>query len=533
VGAELNEDEAIRQEKLLDILEKRGGRAGNISNRFSRAVVLAAFAIAACSGQSSVPGTSGASATPRFEAAACPTTPQPIPELQNARCGFLVVPENRSVRNGRLIRIAVAIVRARSKHAKPDSILFLAGGPGEAAILDIPFLVHAGINSNRDTIVIDQRGTLYDDPDLNCPELDRFYAHQISLVYDAPSTGRAQANATAACHRRLVNQGVDLSQYNTTENEQDVVDLRKVLGIREWNVYGYSYGTDLALSLLRDHPAGIRNAVIDSVVPPNIVSLPWTWGSFHEGITAVFNQCYAQPACAGKYPLLMPTFIKVVQQLEAHPIVARVVPAHGGPAVKVILDGGTIVNMLVANKPKATDLPAALYRLANGDPKAFLEIRAAGAGVAEVPEQALGMTNSFICREWEPYGSPADILQAGRREFPTLPDSVLINAPQLPFLHRLCQVWSVPEGPASQRVRVRSTIPTLVVSGAIDAKTGAKWGQYAADTLPNSTYVVIQGVGHWVIAQSPCAQRIFQSFLSHPRSVDAACAAHESGVNAR
>ena len=501
--------------------------------RFSL-VLLALLVCSSCSAQSTVPSPSpSVKTTPRFEAAACPKTPEPIEELKTARCGFLIVPENRAIPNGRIIRIAVAIVRSQSMHPLPDPILFLAGGPGEAAILDIPFLVHAGVNRNRDTIVIDQRGTLYDEPDLNCPELDRFYADQISLVFDAPSTGQAQAKAAAACQRRLTGQGIDLTAYNTTENEQDVVDLRSVLGIREWNVYGYSYGTDLTLSLLRDHPAGIKTAIVDSVVPPNIVSLPWTWSSFQEGITAVFNQCYAQPSCKGKYPDLLGTFTKIVIQLEAHPIVRQVVPPQGGPPVKVILDGGTIVNMLVANKPKAAELPAALYNLANGNAQTFLQTRAAGAGVAEVPEQALGMTNSFICREWEPYGSPSEILSAGRREFPTLPDSVLINAPQLPFLHELCRVWNVPEGPASQRIRVRSSIPTLVVSGAIDAKTGARWGRYQADTLPNSTYVVIQGIGHWVIAQSPCAQRIFQSFLSHPRSVDTACASAESGVNVR
>jgi pimeloyl-ACP methyl ester carboxylesterase len=43
-----------------------------------------------------------------------------------------------------------------------------------------------------------------------------------------------------------------------------------VLGIREWNDYGVSYGSDLALQLLRDHPDGIRSVVADSVVPPQI-----------------------------------------------------------------------------------------------------------------------------------------------------------------------------------------------------------------------------------------------------------------------
>jgi pimeloyl-ACP methyl ester carboxylesterase len=71
---------------------------------------------------------------------------------------------------------------------------------------------------------------------------------------------------------------------------------------------------------------------------------------------------------------------------------------------------------------------------------------------------------------------------------------------------------------------VRSDVPTLVVSGTFDAKTGARWGRYAADTLTSSTQVRIDGVGHWVIVQSPCAQRIFNSFLNAPRAPETACA---------
>ena len=57
---------------------------------------------------------------------------------------------------------------------EPDPVVFLAGGPGESAILDAPFLVDAGINRDRDLIIMTQRGTLFDDPDLNCPELDQY-----------------------------------------------------------------------------------------------------------------------------------------------------------------------------------------------------------------------------------------------------------------------------------------------------------------------------------------------------------------------
>jgi pimeloyl-ACP methyl ester carboxylesterase len=476
-----------------------------------------------------------AGSTARFEPAACPQTPEPIPELETARCGFLVVPENRANPNGRTIRLAVAIVPAQSASPQPDPVVFMSGGPGAAAILDIPFLVncdhpspdHPGacINLDHNLIVMTQRGTLYDDPDLNCPELDRYHARQVSLVYDAPSTGRKQAAAARACHDRLVEAGVDLSAYNTTENAADFADLRRVLGIHEWNVYGYSYGTDLALSFMRDHPDGIRTVTIDSVAPPDIVGLTWTWSSAREGITAVFDACAAEPGCATRYPDLLGTFTRLVRSLEADPLVARVRPPQGGAPVQVVLDGGTLVNILVGNAVKPPDVPAAIHELAQGNPRRFLEARAAASVVAEVPEVAQGMTQSFACREWEPYGSPAAILRAGRQEFPRFPATVLRNAPQLPFEAELCRVWNVPQGPASQRTRVHSDIPTLVISGTFDTKSGAQWGRYAASTLSHSTYVRINGIGHWVIPQSPCAQDIFQSFLATPLSPETACAA--------
>jgi pimeloyl-ACP methyl ester carboxylesterase len=467
-----------------------------------------------------------AQSTPRFEPGPCPVTPEPIPALATAECGQLVVPENRANPTGRTIRLAVAIIPAESASPEPDPVVFMTGGPGAAAILDTPFLVGAGINQNHDLIIMAQRGSLYTEPELSCPELDLYYTLQPSLVYDAQSTSRTQALAAKACHDRLVASGIDLGAYNTTENAQDFADLRSALGIEQWNVYGYSYGTDLALSFLRDHPEGIRTVTVDSVVPPNIVSLPWTWSSAYEGITTIFDACAADTDCNARYPDLLALFTQLVRRLEAHPIVARVAPPQGGAAVHVVLDGGALVNVLVANSAvKAPDVPRSLYELARGNARRYLEALAASTVLPEVSEQAQGMTQSFVCQEWAPYGSTNEILRAGRHEFRGFPDSVLRNAPQLPFEHELCRVWNVPRGAASQRERVVSDIPTLVVSGTFDSKTGARWGQYAAETLSQSTYVRINGIGHWVIVQSECAANIFQSFLASPLSPDTTCAA--------
>ena len=69
--------------------------------------------------------------------------------------------------------------------------------------------------------------------------------------------------ATEACHRDLAATGADLSAYNSSESAADFADLRKVLGYAAWNVYGTSYGSYLAQTLMRDHPEGIRSVVLD------------------------------------------------------------------------------------------------------------------------------------------------------------------------------------------------------------------------------------------------------------------------------
>src|SRR5439155_5733048 len=120
---------------------------------------------------------------------------------------------------------------------------------------------------------------------------------RVGLVYDAASTGRAQAVATRGCHRRLLQRGIDLAAYNTTENAADFADLRVALGIAEWNVFGVSYGSDLALTLMREHPQGTRSVTLDSVVPPHSVTLGGFWDNARRGFNNFFAACAAQRRC--------------------------------------------------------------------------------------------------------------------------------------------------------------------------------------------------------------------------------------------
>ncbi|MFF8835808.1 alpha/beta hydrolase [Streptomyces sp. NPDC015130] len=458
----------------------------------------------------------------RFVPGPCPETAEPIP----GRCGFLEVPENRTLKHTRTIRTTVAIIPATSAKPAGDPVVFMEGGPGGDAIGTIPFLIASQVNRDRDLIVMTQRGALHSQPNLACPEMDRFNASAVGMPYDAPSTGRGLVRAAKECRDRLTAEGADLSAYNTTENAADFAALRKALGIKKWNVYGYSYGTDLGLTYLRRHPHGIRSLAIDSVVPPQIVSLPWAWDSAREGINAIFAACEAQPACKARYPDLSRTLTEQVRRLEANPLRLTVPPPGGGTPVNVVLDGGTLVNLLVTNGQlvPSADVPAALYELAAGNPERLARAQAAGATPA-IGEFAHGLTHSVACAEWAPGYSKRDVLQAGRRAFPGWPDSVLAHAPQLPFEHDLCRAWNVPDRTGVQRVATHSKVPALIISGTFDAKTGASWGPFAGRTLPRSTAVVVPGITHWVVPQEPCAASVLRSFLNRPTEPDTRCVA--------
>jgi pimeloyl-ACP methyl ester carboxylesterase len=454
---------------------------------------------------------------PKFEEAPCPAVAIEVsPVLKTARCGFIRVPENRAKPGGRNIRLSVGIVPAASPTPAPDPIVHLTGGPGGIALFEAQQLVDAGFNRDRDLILLGQRGTKYSEPALTCPEIDRFNARAVGLVYDAASTGREYVEATRACHRRLERKGVDLSAYDTLENAADVAELRKALGIERWNVFGVSYGTDLALTLMNRHPEGIRSVILDSVVPPPAVRPSAFWANALTGLDHLFDACAAQPACRERHPRLAQTFARLVRRLEARPVTTRAAPEPGADRVKVVLDGGALVAWLVAKAfqtPAFPAVPDAIGALAAGDPQPIAADRAA---VTPPDFVGYGLQLSVVCSEWVPFDGPSAVLRRGRRAFPSFPESVLAQAPQGPFLPANCRVWDVPRTPPAQREVTRSAIPALLLSGSFDSVTPLRWARTAARTLPNSTVVQIPGVGHFVTPASPCAQQVIASFVSNP-----------------
>lgn len=459
---------------------------------------------------------------PRFERIPCPDS---IPALGRARCGFLVVPENRTKAESRIRRNIVAILPAVSAVPAPAPVVYLTGGPGGIALLEAQRLVDAGLNRNHLLILMNQRGTFLTKPALTCPVIDRFNEEAVGQRLDSPPTRHRHVEATAACRQHLVDQGIDLSAYNTKENAADFADLRRVLGYDRYNLYGVSYGTDLALAIMRLHPQGIRSAVLDSAVPPQRADPPDFWPNAGAGFRHLFEACRAQDACNAPFPRLEQTFTDLVRRLEAHPVSVTITDPQTHSPRRVVLDGGALVNALAAVSfytPLFREVPKWIAALAAGDATDFATFRA--ASVAPPGFVGYGLTYGVFCAEQVPFSTRAEVLAVGRQAFPGYPATVLAEAPQFTYIYDDCRAWNVPSLP-EMREATRSDVPTLVLSGSFDSVTAFRWAKAAAVRLTRSTLVSIAGAGHFVLPESRCAQKVVASFFKHPGSPDTACAA--------
>lgn len=510
-------------------------RAGR---RWPGALLLAVVLCAAACTPGGEPATDdGAdSAAPDTYTASFAPAPCPSPNLEGVpqldlgpefECGELTVPENRADPQGATITLAVARTKAAASDPRPDPIVYLTGGPGGLGLLMGVQQVAAGWNADRDLILVAQRGTFHADPLLSCPEIDAFFHDSVRMSAEASATREAGTRAVQECRDRLAGQDIDLAAYNTLENAADIADLRVAMGIEEWNLYGVSYGTDLALQVLRDHPEGIRSVVLDSVVPPHVDVVAGFWPNAAAGYAALFEACGQDPACQAAFPDLESEFTDLVNELSAQPRTVTVPDPAGGAPVDVVIDGFTLANLVVTAgliPGQIAGLPTMIHDLRTGD-----GTLAAATVLLGRPPSGLtgyGLTYGVFCGESVAATDPETVEEAARAVLPRFPAEALDLVPQLRQVFEDCAAWDVGSVDARVHQPVHSDIPALIVTGALDAITPPHWADEVAAGLTGSHTLRFPGAGHDVMIWSTeCGIAVMNSFLNDPGDYDDTCLA--------
>jgi len=231
------------------------------------------------------------------------------PPGRTVLCGTFDVPEDRSsASSASRLKLAVAVFKGDSADAAKSPVVYLEGGPGGGALSDVVAGIRAfePLLPEHDLVVLDQRGTGYSTPSLDCTE---------SVDAKAADASAAELDAVARCRARL-SETVNLAHFDTAANAADVRELRSALGYATWNLFGVSYGTRLALEVLRQGQDGVRSAVIDSVLPvsPDVANahrvlehtghIPdgWVGAGGGPGLMAVPHIMIAAVAAAASVP---------------------------------------------------------------------------------------------------------------------------------------------------------------------------------------------------------------------------------------
>ncbi|HKQ60599.1 MAG TPA: alpha/beta hydrolase [Candidatus Polarisedimenticolaceae bacterium] len=433
------------------------------------------------------------SLVPRFEPGAC-AIEIPEAEREHARCGDLVVAENRQRETGRVIRLPIIILKSASATPAPDPVLRTLGGPGASSLRLVRGRPASPWLQDRDLIVFEQRGTAHAQPHLACPEVDAAKAE------GAPP--KRVLAAARTCHDRLIEEGVDLGAYDSVQSAADIEDLRQVLGYATWNLYGVSYSARLMLEVMRDHPAGIRSVVLESVLPPDANYDESGVANAVRALEVLFARCAADAACAQAYPRLDEVFYGLFRRANEHPIPVETTSLNGSDIANWVLD-----DLLSGGPDKIVAAPGLIFQVAQGDASPLREY--AQNKLAPGGAFMLGMRYSVWCREEMPFESRRSIARQGRR-YPQLDG---FEASSLPAI---CSVWKVP--PAQRRANepVTSEIPTLILGAEYDAYTPPAWGRQAARTLTHGYFYEVPGVGHGPGFVSGCAIRVVTNFLANP-----------------
>ncbi len=467
-----------------------------------------------------------------FQQVPCPM-PLPAGQVQGntVDCGYLSVPEDRSDPDSRTIRLAVAAFHPSGGATHPDPIIYLTGGPGgsglEYLFLTFDIVFAPVLAEGRDLIFLDQRGVGFSQPALDCPGVSELSLELLDMEVDGKlltgdEAGELFFEAVRDCELDW-SAVADLSDYNTLANAADVEDLRKALGYDQVNLWGTSYGTRLALEVMRDYPDGLRSVVLDAVYPPDAdlyMDLP---ANAERAFDAFFENCAGDAACNNAFPDLEDVFFETVDRLDETPAEFEVTNALTREIYQERTYGAELVAILFSflyHTEVIPSLPQIIYDAAEGDFDLIALIQ--GSLMAQRDVVSLGMQLSVQCNEEYPFSSfeEYEALLAGYPRLVGFLENALVGKP----FFTICAEWDSGQAESIENEPVVSDVPTLLMTGEYDPITPPAWAYRAADTLSNSTVLEFPGVGHGASVVAGCPRDSLLAFFDDPAtSPDGAC----------
>lgn len=436
-----------------------------------------------------------------------------VPRLSEVvRCATHFVPEDPARPDGRLIPINLVILPRTGAGPSSSALFLFAGGPGQASTEGAAANAsrYPAIRRTRDVVMADQRGT---------GGSNGLYCRFESVEERAAALfgGFFPASATTRCAAELAERA-DLRLYHTEVAAEDVEAVRRWLGYQSLDLYGGSYGTRAALGFLRAHPERVRTVTLRAIIAPSGSLVRDNPGQAQAALERLFRDCEAEAACHAAFPDLERDFARAMERLVRDPAVVRLRDPAGRDSVSFRIDQGVLagsVRRMLMDAGLRRRLPLAIHEAAAGR----LETIRVGAEqtIAVAGSLAWGMGLSVVCAE--------DLPMLEGRDLAALTAGSFLGGAQSAGLRETCGRWPAGTPSAGYDQPVRSPVPALLFSGAVDPTTPPAWGAEVARALPNGVHLVLEGIAHGPFPE--CALGIMAAFVERGSmtGVDTGCLA--------
>lgn len=424
--------------------------------------------------------------SPKIERCACNIK---IEEGVIARCGYLVVPENRKRPDKTLLKIPFIFVRKNGMDSVRNISLYTTGGPGYSTTLGITKITaNSGFLKYGGFIAFDQRGTKKAIPSLECPEIDeaikRSYAENLSK-------DSLVLLAVKACRKRISAQGIDLSSYSTTESAADINDLRLALKIRSLTLIGLSYSGGLMLTVAKNHPEGIKALVLNSPLPGFVNYEEHGLINMNEALEQVFANVLTDSLKDERYKDLRNRFHEYFTKITGQHFTIKYLPKGKTDSLSIKYGKAELLDAIIGriDNNRLKSVPFVMNELIKGNHYEYISELLDGVFLGD-PTRSLGMRYSVYCSGQIAYSDPQLI---------AMQDQILPWLSGYPFNNvnaEICDCWKVRNEGKEAKTPVYSTIPALISGGDADPWCRPFYNTLIKRYMPNAQVILIHNRAH-------------------------------------
>ncbi|MBC9726663.1 alpha/beta hydrolase [Streptomyces sp. TRM68367] len=229
------------------------------------AAVVMAGSVTAVPAEASAPHTAQPALTAKLTWKDCGTTTYPT-----LQCASLKVPLDHADPHGKQITLALSRIPHTAKTYQ-GPLLVNPGGPGGSGLTLAGFVASSlpkKVAAQYDVVGFDPRGVGASKPALTCEpgHFDPVRPNSLPTTHAIERANLTRAKSFAdTCGKKY---GHLLPYIDTVSAVRDMDLIRRALGAKKVNYFGYSYGTYLGAVYARLFPERVRRLVLDSVVDP-------------------------------------------------------------------------------------------------------------------------------------------------------------------------------------------------------------------------------------------------------------------------